>query len=270
MKDWNAELIDLLLQRASVGLSEEEEQRLGQLLESEGLDDSDELDLAVAAAANALALEQGGGAELDVPASLMEKLIMDADRFFDGKDGGGTVTSLDRARSKAVSRRRTVQSPWIGWSVAATLAVALLVTLLPGDGLRDSDPDIIAARSALIKESPQTTVTPWARPDSAAYASVTGDVVWNDARQEGYMRLAGMPVNDPSTTQYQLWIVDSDRDERPVDGGVFDIPPGVSEVVIPIDAKLRVSQPEAFAITREKPGGVVVSAGPLLVVASSG
>ena len=84
------------------------------------------------------------------------------------------------------------------------------------------------------------------------------------------MRLTGMPANDPATSQYQLWIVDSDRDVNPVDGGVFDIPPGGGEFVIPIDAKLRVSGPEAFAITREKPGGVVVSAGPLLVVAAAG
>ena len=33
---------------------------------------------------------------------------------------------------------------------------------------------------------------------------------------------------------------------------------------------LMITDPEAFAITREKPGGVVVSAGPLLVVAAAG
>jgi len=40
-------------------------------------------------------------------------------------------------------------------------------------------------------------------------------------------------------------------------------------VIIPIDAKLDVLDPEAFAITREQPGGVVVSNGPLLMVATS-
>ena len=84
------------------------------------------------------------------------------------------------------------------------------------------------------------------------------------------MLLTGMPVNDPATSQYQLWVVDPERDGNPVDGGVFDIPPGVSTVVIPIDAKLAVNDPVAFAITREQPGGVVVSKGPLLVVASAG
>ena len=95
-------------------------------------------------------------------------------------------------------------------------------------------------------------------------------VVWNDERQEGYMLLTGMPANDPATSQYQLWIVDPDRDENPVDGGVFDVPSGEPSVVIPIDAKLAVSNPAVFAITREQPGGVVVSKGPLLVIASTG
>ena len=48
---------------------------------------------------------------------------------------------------------------------------------------------------------------------------------------------------------------------------MFDIPAGQTEVLIPIDAKLAVVDPKAFAITAEQPGGVVVSAGPLLVVA---
>jgi hypothetical protein len=39
-------------------------------------------------------------------------------------------------------------------------------------------------------------------------------------------------------------------------------------VTIPIHAKLRIGRPKAFAITLEHAGGVVVSDGPLLVVAA--
>lgn len=50
------------------------------------------------------------------------------------------------------------------------------------------------------------------------------------------------------------------RDKRyPVDGGVFDVPANAGEVVIPIRASLMVRKPAAFAVTVEKPGGVVVS-----------
>jgi hypothetical protein len=41
--------------------------------------------------------------------------------------------------------------------------------------------------------------------------------------------------------------------------GVFDIPPGKDEVIVPIAAKLKVARPYMFAITIGKPGGVVVS-----------
>ena len=66
-----------------------------------------------------------------------------------------------------------------------------------------------------------------------------------------------MPVNDPSVSQYQLWIFDEDQ-EHPVDGGVFDVTTS-GEILIPIEAKLVVSKPTLFAVTIEKPGGVVVS-----------
>ena len=72
--------------------------------------------------------------------------------------------------------------------------------------------------------------------------------------------LGANTVNDPEQRQYQLWIFDRTRKvEQPVDGGVFDIPAGSSEVIIPIDAKVRVHDAFAFAVTVEKPGGVVVS-----------
>jgi anti-sigma-K factor RskA len=67
-----------------------------------------------------------------------------------------------------------------------------------------------------------------------------------------------MPVNDPTVEQYQLWIIDPTRDDEPIDGGVFDIA-STGEVIVPVQAKLLVNQPTAFAVTIEKPGGVVVS-----------
>jgi len=84
-----------------------------------------------------------------------------------------------------------------------------------------------------------------------------------------FMRLVGMPTNDRSQSQYQLWIVDPDVDKHPVDGGVFDIDKTTGELIIPIDAKLAVQNPAAFVITEERPGGVVVSDGPHLVIAAA-
>ena len=107
----------------------------------------------------------------------------------------------------------------------------------------------------------------WAPPEIEGYEQVTGDVVWNNELQQGFMRLSGLPTNVPTEAQYQLWIVDPSCDQRPIDGGVFDVLES-GEVIVPIDAKLIVNTPQAFAITLEQPGGVVVSDGPLLVVAA--
>ena len=67
------------------------------------------------------------------------------------------------------------------------------------------------------------------------------------------MCFVGMPVNDPTVEQYQLWIIDPERDDEPIDGGVLDIT-GTGEVFVAIDAKLNVIEPAALVITIEKPG----------------
>jgi anti-sigma-K factor RskA len=150
-----------------------------------------------------------------------------------------------------------------GWAVAAGLAVAVVGLLNAGP---DSNPAVgLPARAELLTRSDALRAT--FAPSDARYRDVTGDVVWSDRDQAGYLRLAGLPANDPGKAQYQLWIIDPERDRHPVDGGVFNVTSS-GEVVIPVQARLTVDRPTTFAITLEKPGGVVVSAGPLLVVAA--
>ena len=73
------------------------------------------------------------------------------------------------------------------------------------------------------------------------------------------MRFRGLPKNDGSKETYQLWIFDkTQKKETPIDGGTFDVTTD-GEVIIPINAKLKAQGPALFAITIEKPGGVVVS-----------
>ena len=94
---------------------------------------------------------------------------------------------------------------------------------------------------------------------SDPYKGLTGEVIWNDEKQEGYMSLENLAVNDPTKNQYQLWIVDPERDELPVDGGVFDITLKDGKQIIPIRNALAINKPVAFVITLEQPGGVVKS-----------
>ena len=148
---------------------------------------------------------------------------------------------------------------WSGWVTAALMLIAFL-----GRDLKNR-PQIIQltpneARAQLLATVEDSLQVDWTVTEDEAARSAAGDVVWSNTAQEGFMRFTGLAANDPSQSQYQLWIFDSQQDERyPIDGGIFDIPPGGDEVVVPIAAKLDVARPYMFAITIEKPGGVVVS-----------
>ena len=65
-------------------------------------------------------------------------------------------------------------------------------------------------------------------------------------------------TDDPRETLETRTVL-NERDEKPVDGGVFDIPTDAETHVIPIYNPVAVSEPQAFVITLEQPGGVVVS-----------
>ncbi|GAB5558838.1 MAG: hypothetical protein SynsKO_04850 [Synoicihabitans sp.] len=143
--------------------------------------------------------------------------------------------------------------PALGWAAAAVLAVGLWVS--QPDPVEEA-PSLAEQRATLLASNDALQLEFAGTPD---FAALGGDVIWQDDSQTGYLRFNGLPVNDPTEAQYQLWIVDPERDERPVDGGVFDIPAGGGNVIIPIRAALRVDDPVAFVITVEQPGGVVVS-----------
>lgn len=96
-------------------------------------------------------------------------------------------------------------------------------------------------------------------------SGITGEVAWSDSRQLGVMTFKGLPVNDPTREQYQLWIVDATRglDQR-VSGGIFDVSSAQVDAngevrVVFSPAAVKVNKAAVFALTIEKPGGVVVS-----------
>lgn len=250
-------LLDLLALRATAGLDTAEAAELERLLAAS----PEAGELETAAAAVDLALQASDPeADAPLPAALRETIVADGARRVAG--AGAPAADLDRAREER--RRRGVGAGTIGWLVAAA---ALIVAVTVGVRDRDVAPVPPAERRAELLEREGTLRVAWNRPEIDEYRDVEGDVVWNTALQEGYLRLRNLPANDPAERQYQLWIVDPARDAEPVDGGVFDVPAGAGEVVVPIHAKLGVVDPAAFAITSEQPGGVVVSEGPLLVVA---
>ncbi len=173
---------------------------------------------------------------------------------------------LGRARAPAWNWREALA--WL--ACAASLLIAL------GLWQRQASvplvaQDLTAARTELLRQDPSSLQVAFGPGKTPFPRDVQGDVVWSNRRQQGYLRLRGIPANDPTLEQYQLWIIDPARDDEPIDGGVFDITTD-GETIIPIDAKLLAVDPQAFAITIEKPGGVVVSTQerlPLLAVVSN-
>jgi hypothetical protein len=160
-----------------------------------------------------------------------------------------------------------VRSPSLAPPVAGSLAPpAALAPPTPTPTVPPPPASPAEERAALLAKASSLKIPLAATKDPGA-AGARGDVVWDPATQRGYLHFVGLAPNDPAIHQYQLWIFDGARDQRyPVDGGVFDIPANATDVIVPIHAALAVLKAAAFAVTVERPGGVVVSGREHIVV----
>lgn len=239
-------LDELLCDSVTCGLSSSEQAELQGLLA--GRADEAMIRMELTAAATALAVLSLGETTESLPGWLRDRIERDAPA---ARRRGGVIARLN----------------WAPWAlVAASLMLAALGwwPRLAGER-RSVSPEILAKERGSVTTqwaawSPKApTEDPEAKPIDWS-KGVQGRVVWNAERQEGFMFFSGMKPNDPREFQYQLWIIDAGH-KHPVDGGVFDIPADVGsrDVVVRITPKIRVSDAAAFAVTMEKPGGVVVS-----------
>jgi hypothetical protein len=261
-------MLDLLIKQVTDGLSPAEQRALDVL--DSAVASAQLRDFERAAAAIALAGSADAG---PLPADLAERIARQAEKHFNTVD-------IAAARKRAAQRALppASRSGLYGWfAAAACLVLAVFAwnrspppapsanVVAPPPAVAPPvvepapPPTAAEERAALLAKSDSLKVPFGATKDPAA-AGVSGDVVWDPATQRGFLHFVGLAPNDPKAHQYQLWIFDGGRDKRyPVDGGVFDVPADASEVVIPIHAALPVVSPKAFAVTVEKPGGVVVS-----------
>jgi hypothetical protein len=272
-------MVDLLIKQVTEGLSPAEQRALD-VLDTE-VASALQRDLERAAAAVTLA---GSARQPPLPPALADRLAQQAAEHF---ASSSKVADLGAARAAAamaevsprVSQRTQGRAgAYAGWLAAAACLVLAIVEwqrtpppAAPVAAVTPPTPTVPAVppekpvptpaeeRAALLAKSDSLKITLGATKEPAA-AGMTGDVVWDPVTQRGFLHFAGLAANDPAVHQYQIWIFDAGRDKRyPVDGGVFDVPANVTEVVIPIRAALMVLKPAAFAVTVEKPGGVVVS-----------
>ena len=268
-------LFDLLTKQATYGLDAAENGQLEELSANANFRIDESFDLAAAAI---------GLADLEIepmPVHLNSKILALADNYF-AADEPVAVSLRESAESAEMEGmqptfgfepKRSSWSTWLGWAIAGAACIALAFNVYttrfqgPTDVVKGPTPtvtpekpdvrkqfDEMMAASNMVKA--QWGALPTATDD---LKGVSGEIVWSDEKQAGFMRFRGLPVNDKSKEQYQLWIFENAKlEEHPKDGGVFDVSAD-GEVIVPIDAKLAAKDPKVFAITVEKPGGVVVS-----------
>jgi len=253
--------LELLAERALFGLSMEELRDLEFLGgDASPVDDMALDDMALAAAALDLGLHGHAMAHETMRAHLRQRTL-DAVRKTASEERKAIAPIVPGSAERRVANE-TPRRDWLGWAVAAAaLAVAAFsFSRQPNLGV-ESPFELRSELLAAAKRDPGSVfAADWTKTEDPAAEGASGKVIWSDKLQRGVMEFSGLAANDPKKNQYQLWIFDADRPEAtPVDGGVFDIPAGKKDVLIPIDARLPISKATLFAITVEPPGGVVVS-----------
>jgi hypothetical protein len=239
---------ELLADRATQGLDDRE------LLELASSDSSGDptFDLAVAAAMLAFEAEAKAGSH-PLPASLRARIEADANtRFADP-----VLATIVPARNADRARRFS-----LGWAVAAMAMLAAMAAWWPKTPATSLSPS--EQRQAMLQAGPGVGKWSWsdfAHPvtkEEPELKGVNGDVVWCEPQQSGFMRISGLKPNDPKVERYQLWIIDERGLEQRVSAGLFDVT-GTGEIVVPFKPELKVKGAAVFAVTIEKPEGVVVS-----------
>lgn len=257
-------LLDLMIQRATTGITETEQQELDQLSSASNNLNEPERFEAVAAAVDVASTNTS-----HLPNVLRDQILISAGNFFsDAKDPESETELVQPAQreegiSKGITRREA-----FALAVTAASITLMLTGLNPfakGSGATTgsgSPPTVAQLFSDFIDSKPEDLVdVAWTPVHNEA---AEGRVVWSDAEQKGFMVFRGMTVNDPLSEQYQLWIFDTDPGQKsPVDGGVFDIIAGTEDAngdfIVPIKAHVPIDRAVQFAVTVERPGGVYVS-----------
>lgn len=255
---------ELLMQRAIGALSAPEADALSQALARLPRGEVARWEAAAAELAAALAATDAETRE-PMPVTLAERVI---------SNGEAHVRSQPRISAAPVAapvvalraKRTFGVAAWSGWLAAAALALWVAVpreARSPEVGSREAPvavDSVALLRDSLLTRDGASERLAWTATADSTALGASGDVVWSSRAQRGVMRIAGLQANDRRRWQYQLWIFDKSRDQKyPVDGGVFDVPQGTGEVLVPIDARVPVSDAVMFAITVEPAGGVVVS-----------
>lgn len=237
-------LIELAMRRATEGLTTAESDELIALQARFPDVDADEIELTVAAL-DPVHREPPPAP----PASVLTKLNRLAVQYARG------ALPPETPRAEPAGPRGARAPAWLGWAVAAGVAGAFVAyALWP----KPPAPSLTRQRDEFVSRAAPATFA------GTNEAKAVATVQWSTAEQTGFLEVRGLPPNDPTREQYQLWIVDPAQ-EHPIDAGVFDVKPD-GTALVKMHPPIRVSGAKVLAITKEKAGGVVVTKAPHVVV----
>lgn len=283
MNEENREkMLNLLADRALFGLSDTELSEL-ESLQKEFPESANDYSFDLTATAINLS---NLDVDASLPSALEAEILIDAETYFAPLEARQRVADSEPKAEKIADERtaETVRQnyapkrsfwSWGGWAIAAAACLILAVNLWTTRVSPPKQPEIVKnpetvetplpapsaeqARRQLLASANDVVQANWTEANPKTQNQISGDIVWSNSLQKGFMRFRGLPPNDPERETYQLWIADGTQDPKtPIDGGVFDVTES-GEVVIPINAKLQVKKPKGFNVTKEKPGGVPVS-----------
>ncbi|CAN5855344.1 hypothetical protein BH11PLA1_BH11PLA1_12740 [soil metagenome] len=308
----NERFEDLLIDRATAGLSEDEGMELAELAVELGRRVDDERYERVAAA-----LDVGmdlQSAERALPTGLEARLVSagvswsaEARAALDRNTNAGTAPALTLVGTSpmvgSARKRRGAfgdARAWGGWLAAAACLTFAVVSRnaseaerggvngpreltsasghAGGTGSMASLLRLVTgaqtpaeARASVIntefKDASDVVTVPMLSSASVEPSEITvpnalGDVIWSGQKQRGMLHITALEPLTQKGETYQLWIVDSARDERfPVSGGTFTVSATDPVTLVPFQPSLPVSEALRFVITIERAGGAVVSSG---------
>ena len=253
----NERLVQLLIDRATVGLSASEETELKSLLDDLAIDDDFSFDYVAQLLFDSEQPNQlfGGESEMkSLPDHIRSQVVDEAQQHVVTKN----VMPKRAGSSMALGRRELFA--W--FAAAACLVIASVVLFGRGNTDFKSEELIASATQAeldlfLNDSSDQDVLEIKLNNGNSSLAkNASATVYWNRKLKRGFLEIDGLAANNSNDEQYQLWVIDKVRgiEDRP-NAGVFDIA-SAGKNVFTFRSELEVFDAQGFAITVEKPGGV--------------
>lgn len=250
----NTRVLELLADQAAAGLNDAEARELESLLNSMGGLRDDSFQSAAAA------LHASAAPASAIPARLRASLESAGARW--------AGTHADQPLPFRSGTSKASSGGWqarFGWLAAAACLGLAVIGWWPRLFPPPAAPLPVAVSDAdryqdFLKNANDVVRVNWAPwGENAQMQGVQGEVIWSQERQEGYVRIRGLPVNDSQVEQYQLWVVDTSLGEPlkgpPIPAGVFNVGDSSSEIIIPLNPAVRVGSTFGFGMTKERQGG---------------